>query len=389
MLEEILKELKTGIIPFWKELCDDRFGGYYGYMDFDLKLDKEAEKGCILNSRILWFFSRAYLELKEDALLEEARHAYEFLKEKCIDREYGGVYWSMTYDGKPLDVTKHTYNQAFAIYALSCYYQASNDRDALNLASEIFTIIEDRCRDKGGYLESFGRDFMPEVNDKLSENGVIATRTMNTALHVLEAYTLLYQVTSAAEVKEKLVELLRTVLYKIYNPNKKRQEVFFDSDYNSILDLHSYGHDIEASWLMDLAISTLGESSFTTEEWLKLHEMTLSLAEQTYELAFDGSSFANECEAGIVDENRIWWVHSEAIVGFINAYQKTGDGKFKEAAEKLWTFTKKHLIDGREGSEWFWEVNPDGSPIVRAIVEPWKCPYHNGRMCFEMMGRLQ
>lgn len=392
MLEEIKRELTTGIIPFWRRLRDDQFGGYYGYLDFDLNLDKQAEKGCILNSRILWFFSRAYLELKEKALLNEADHAYHFLREACLDQENGGIFWSMTYDGKPLDATKHTYNQAFAIYALSAYFEASGNQEALQLAYDLFELIEEKCRDKEGYLEAFDEKFEPVSNEKLSENGVVAGRTMNTALHVLEAYTLLYKVAKKPEMKQsvgcKLTELLRIVYDKIFNPKKRRQEVFFDLNYNSLLDLHSYGHDIEASWLIDLALDQM-EKDFLSEEELKnMRAMNLVLAEETYALAYKDGSFANECQDGKVDENRIWWVQSEAMVGFINAYARSGEEKFLEAAESIWDFTKKYVIDKRGGSEWFWEVNPDGSPIERAIVEPWKCPYHNGRMCFELMSRL-
>ena len=182
MLEEVKAHLLNDIIPFWKNLRDDEFGGYYGYLDYDLKLDKKAEKGCILNSRITWFFSNAYTLLKDKSLLEEADHGYEFLKEHCIDKEYGGIYWSMKYDGTPLDTTKHTYNQAFCIYALSSYYEASGKQEALELARKLYELIETRCMDDNGYLEAFTRDFKPESNEKLSENGVLAEKTMNTLL---------------------------------------------------------------------------------------------------------------------------------------------------------------------------------------------------------------
>ena len=172
MKEEVTKHLTEGIIPFWKALRDDTYGGYYGYMDYDLNVDKTAEKGCILNSRITWFFANAYILLKDETLLDEARHGYEFLRDHCIDKENGGIFWSMTYDGKPLDTTKHTYNQAFCIYALSSYYDASKDEEALKLAKELQVLIESKCTDEIGYLEAFTKDFQPESNEKLSENGV-------------------------------------------------------------------------------------------------------------------------------------------------------------------------------------------------------------------------
>ena len=184
---EIKEHLTKDIIPFWRGLKDVEYGGFYGYMGYDLGLDKKAVKGCILNSRILWFFSNAYLVLKEEELLADAGHAFRFLKDYCVDKENGGVYWSLAFDGKPEDTTKHTYNQAFAIYALSSYYDASGDEEALSLAWELYEIIESRCKDEYGYLEAFNVRFEPEDNDKLSENGVMAEKTMNTLLHVFEA----------------------------------------------------------------------------------------------------------------------------------------------------------------------------------------------------------
>ena len=184
-------------------------------------------KRQILNSRIIWFFASAYKALKDPKLLDEAAHGYEFLKEYCIDREYGGIYWSMNYDGSPKDTTKHTYNQAFSIYALSAYYEASGDSEALDLALQLFHTIEEKCTDEGGYLEAFTREFKPESTDKLSENGVLAERTMNTLLHALEAYTELYKVSKDSKVKARLEWLLDVFADKVYNPELKRQEVFF------------------------------------------------------------------------------------------------------------------------------------------------------------------
>lgn len=384
--EEIREHLVSTIIPFWKRLRDDECGGYYGYMDYDLKVGKKAEKGCILNSRILWFFSNAYTLLKDESLLAEADHGYEFLKEYCVDRENGGIYWSMNYDGTPKDTTKHTYNQAFSIYALSSYYEASGKREALTLAKELFHMIENRCMDGQGYLEAFTRDFKPESNEKLSENGVLAEKTMNTLLHVFEAYTELYRVAPDEEVKERLKWMMDVFAEKVFNPDRKRQEVFYDKDYNSIIDLHSYGHDIETAWLIDRGVDVLGDENYRT----KMTAITKILTENIYETAFDGHSLANECEKGVVDSNRVWWVQAETVVGFINGYEHDRTRTdYLEAAEAVWQFIKDHLIDQREGSEWFWLLRQDGTPVEgKPIVEPWKCPYHNGRMCFEVIRRL-
>lgn len=413
--DEVKKELLSDIIPFWRALRDDNYGGYYGWLSYDLKLDEKAEKGCILNSRITWFFANAYTLYRQglvteeecnkagysgESLLEEAKHGYDFLMTHCLDREYGGIYWSLNYDGTPLDTTKHTYNQAFCIYALSSYYEASGDEEALNLAYQLFDLIEEHCTDEVGYLEAFTRDFSPESNEKLSENGVLADKTMNTLLHVFEAYTELYRVSKnctdteickkIAEHKERVRERLMWIMdvfaRKVYNPKLHRQEVFFDKEYHSILDLHSYGHDIETAWLMDRGVEVLEDDTYAA----KMYPITQDLTAQIYKTAFDGHSLANECDRGVVNENRVWWVQAETVVGFLNGYTKTPEHEeYKEAALAEWEFIKEHVIDRREGSEWYWEVNPDGTPIEgRPIVEPWKCPYHNGRMCIEIMRRI-
>ena len=385
MVEEIKAHLINDIIPFWKGLRDDEFGGYYGYLDYDLKLDKKAVKGCILNSRITWFFSNAYTLLKDVSLLEEAKHGFAFLKEHCMDKDNGGIYWSMKYNGEPEDTTKHTYNQAFSIYALSSYYEASGDEEALEMAKELFHIIETRCTDEIGYKEAFDKEFHEIENDKLSENGVIAEKTMNTLLHVFEAYTELYRVAKLPEVKERLEWIMDTFADKVYNPALHRQEVFFDREMNSILDLHSYGHDIETAWLIDRGVKVLGEKKYED----KMSPITRDLTAQIYKVAFDGRSLANECERGVVNKHRIWWVQAETVVGFLNGWQKNpGKPEYLDAAKAEWNFIKEYVIDKRKGSEWYWEVDPDGKPYEgRPIVEPWKCPYHNGRMCFEVIKR--
>lgn len=385
MVEEIRKHLTDCIIPFWKGLRDDENGGYTGYMDYDLKKDEKAVKGCILNSRITWFFANAYMALKDESLLLEARHGYEFMQKFCVDQEKGGVYWSVNYDGTPEDTTKHTYNQAFSIYALSSYYDASKDESALTTAMELFHIIEERCMDEIGYKEAFDREFHEIENDKLSENGVIADKTMNTLLHVFEAYTELYRVSGDGAVKKRLMWILDTIAEKIYNPTLHRQEVFFDREMHSILDLHSYGHDIETAWLIRRGTDVLGDDTYTE----KMLPIILDLTGQVYRTAFDGQSLANECEKGVVDENRIWWVQAETLIGFLNGYQlDPTHTEYLEAARSVWRFIREHLIDKRPGSEWFWDVDKEGKSVSgKPIVEPWKCPYHNGRMCLEVIKR--
>ena len=380
------KEMLIGkLLPFWQGLRDEEHGGYYGHMDFNLSLDKQAEKGCILNSRILWFFSQAAMTLKDDSLIPYARHAYDFLRERCLDQEYGGVYWSVTFDGQPLDETKHTYNQAFAIYALSAYYRLTGDEESLKQARELFLLIESRCTDEGGYLEAFTRDFRPASNEKLSENGVMATRTMNTLLHVFEGYAGLYEAACDPRVGVAMERILDIYAGKVYNRSFHRQEVFFDQDYNSLIDLASYGHDIESSWLIDWGCALLEDPELSEA----IATINSDLADSVLKAAFDGHSLANECERGIVDGNRVWWVQAEALLGFANEFIKNPDRTdCRDAAAGLWKYIYEKVVDPRPGGEWFWRLKADGTPDkTKPIVEPWKCPYHNGRMCMELIRR--
>lgn len=336
----------------------------------------------INNVALTWFFANAYKMLGDARLLDEARHGYEFMRRHCFDKDAGGVFWSVKYDGTPEDTTKHTYNQAFTIYALSSYYDASGDKEALARAMALFHLIENKMRDEGGYLEAFNRDFTPASNEKLSENGVMATRTMNTLLHVLEAYTELLRVSGNEEVREKLHEILTLFTEKVWNPEKKRQEVFFDHEYNTLIDLYSYGHDIESAWLLDRTAEVLGE-----KEWKdKLDPITDVMRDEVLKEAFDGRSIPAECERGKVKEDRVWWVQAEGVNGYLSGWKKHPERTdWHKTAEKLWGFIRDYVVDHRPGSEWFWYVSKDGVPAHEPIVEPWKCPYHNGRMCMEAL----
>lgn len=396
-VREIDSHLRQRLIPFWEGLTDMENGGFYGYMGYDLNIDRKYEKGCILNSRILWFFSNAYLLYRKDAgaggeteflkkLRRAADHAWKFLQDCCVDREYGGVYWSVTYDGKPKDETKHTYNQAFAIYALSSYYDAAGDDEALRLAFDLQRLIEEKCTDEYGYLEAFSREFEPVSNEKLSENGVLAEKTMNTLLHVFEAYTELYRVTGDERTAMRLCFMMDIFAEKVYHPALGRQEVFFDRTWRSLIDLYSYGHDIETAWLVDRGLEVLGDESYTA----RLAPITAEITKHIYDRAYCDHSLMNEAENGINDTTRVWWVQAEAVVGFLNGHQKQPSVRsYLEAAKDIWAYIKTYVVDPREGSEWYWCVDENHNPIQKAIVEPWKCPYHNGRMCMEVIQRYR
>lgn len=386
MAEEMRQHLEEKLLPFWEGLKDEEYGGFYGYVDHNLNVNKKADKGVILNSRILWFFSNAYLTLQQDGILEYAHHGYVFLKNYCLDQKAGGVYWCVSFDGRPVDQTKHTYNQAFAVYALSAYYEASGVREALTLAYDLFDRIEDTCQDEVGYGEAYDRHFAPVSNEKLSEHGVNAKRTMNTLLHIMEAYTSLYHADHGEKVKEQLKHVMDEFAEHVFNPQKKRQEVFFDTNWNSLLDLHSYGHDIETSWLIDRCVHVLDDKEYEK----KMAPITRILAEEVYKKAYRNHSLLNECDQGVDDKDRIWWIQAEAVVGFLNAWEKEPEKEyFLLAAKDIWEYIKIRMVDKRPGSEWLLRLcNGEIPDKEDPIVEPWKCPYHNGRMCMEVIKRM-
>ena len=390
MKDEIKNELLNDIIPFWNNLRDDEFGGWYGLVDSNLKLDKKGEKGVILHSRILWFYSNAYMVLKDPKLLDNAKHAYEFLTEKCYDKEYGGVYWSMNYDGTVLDDMKHSYCQGFFIYALSSYYRASGDKNALKIAYEVMDLVEKHHADNVAYKEKLSRDWTKELaNDELSENGLMADKTMNTTLHLMEAYTELYLADHNPKVLERLKFQLDVSYDKIYDKKNHKLFVFFDKDLNEIGNVHSYGHDIEATWLTDRALDVIGDEEYAK----KFREMDKDIVANIAKVAYDkeSGSLLNEVDKGVVNRQRVWWVQAESVVGFLNAYQRKYGGKeYLEIAENIWNYIKNNIVDKREGGEWIWDLNDKGElDPARNVVDPWKCPYHNGRMCLEAIRRLE
>lgn len=382
--KEIMDHLKQKIIPFWQNLIDKENGGYYSYMNFDLNIDKFANKGGILNSRILWFFSACYNALKDQTYLYYANHAYEFLKSSFWDEKYGGLYWMVDYKGEVIDETKHVYNQAFGIYALSEYYKATKDKEALELAKRLYFIMEEKAKEKNGYIEEFGRDWSYKKNALLSDHGVIASKTMNTHLHVLEAYTNLYRAWEDERLYKDLVFLINLFMNKIYDSTNGHFKVFCNDEWENIIEAVSYGHDIEATWLLDEAAEVIKDDILQK----KLSKFNLQVAQTVLNEAFENGSLFNEKIENKIDKSRIWWVEAETVVGFLNAYQNSNDEKFLEATQKTWKFIKEYMVDKREGSEWYWKVDDHFKIPSMPIVEPWKCPYHNGRMCLEVSKRI-
>ncbi len=376
---EITAHLEQKILPFWEGMKDGEYGGFYGFMDEGLKLRKKADKGCILNSRILWTFSTAARELGREDLRPYADQAFSFLH-RFLDPVNGGVFWSVTFDGKPADTTKHTYCQAFTVYGLAAYYRLCGNREALDLAMELFRVIEGKCRDAGGYFEALKADFTPESNEKLSENGVMASRTMNTLLHVVEAYAELYRACGDEEVRKAGVRGLEQAKDTVYNPGKRRMEVFFDKDFHPLLDMQSYGHDIEGSWLLwDAAEAMAGERK---DEW---KDMCLDLLRSPTERAFTDHGLHYEIVNGRVNTIRAWWPQAETLLGFAFGWELTRDRAWLERMRTQWAYILRAVVDPREGGEWLNEIREDGTSIGKPMVEEWKCPYHNGRMCLRLL----
>lgn len=380
----IQQELEQSILPFWMRLKDEQYGGLYGRVTFDLTPVEVGEKGGIAAARHLWSFSSSYRVLKKPEYLSMATHVYQFIKEACIDKVYGGVYWMLDYRGEVIDDRKHIYAQAFMIYGLSEYYRVTKDKEALDLAMVLYDLIESKGfnEDNGAYKEEFTREWVETPNEMLSENGVIADITMNTHIHILEAYTNLYKVAPSDELKERLNYLLALHYERLYQSDRFLG-VFFDQNWKSILDLKSFGHDIEASWLIDEALKVLGN------EDPRYHRMVIDIAENIRSVAInDDGSLLNEQEGDHIDRTRIWWAQAEAALGFYNAYQKTNDAVFRAAAEGCWDFIMKYMKDPREGGEWYWSLDEHNLPIKRDLVEPWKVSYHNTRSCLELIERM-
>ena len=289
----------------------------------------------------------------------------------------------MNADVKLNDSMKHTYCQAFFVYALASYYDASGDPEALKLAMEVFDTIEEKCTDEIAYLEAMSADWKLIPNDALSENGLMADKTMNTTLHLLEAYTELYRVHKDERVLSRIKFLIGLFLDKIFYAEEDRLLVFFDREFKVIGDIHSYGHDIEATWLLDRACEVIGDKELTE----KVSAMNKRIVANIAKIAYENNSLNNERENEKINKIRVWWVQAEAVVGFLNGYQKYGIEKYREMSENIWGYIKAELIDKREGGEWISQIEEDKRPTEKPVVDPWKCPYHNGRMCLEVLKR--
>ena len=382
-----MEELTHNILPYWmKNMPDQDGGGFYGQINGRDNVVPGAPKGGILNARILWSFSAAYLKLRDPLYLEMARRAHDYIYRYFFDEKHGGTYWSLKSNGEPLDTKKQIYSQAFFIYALSTYHLASGERESLDRAIELFRLIEEHSfdRERGGYFEAFTREWGEIADLRLSEKDANEKKTMNTHLHVLEAYTTLYMVWPDPELRQQLAMLIKVFSERIVDPQTSHLNLFFDEEWNCRSTIVSYGHDIEASWLLCEAAEALGEAE-------SVSGLALRIASAAHEgLAGDGSLFYEKDDAaGHFDRDRHWWVQSEAVVGFLNAWQLSGDTGWLELASDALDYISHNISDPVNG-EWYCSIRDDGSVNLEDDKAGfWKCPYHNTRMCLEVLAMQQ
>ena len=403
------QELLEDILPFWRRrTVDERRGGFIGQMSNDLQIQDDAPKGLILNARILWTFSAAYAYTQDDQDRSLAQRAYEYLMDHFLDRERGGCFWELDSNGAVLDDKKKIYGEAFCLYALAEYYRVFGEAQALDRATDIFDLIETHAHDDryGGYFEVMSRDWQPCEDMRLSDKDMNEKKSMNNHLHILEGYTNLLRVLSwrgrpglasrgrpaldQEQGQDALATSLRGLIdifqRHILNAEQTHLQHFFDDAWTPKSDSYTFGHDIEGSWLLCEAAEVLGEQRLMTEvQSVALRIARTVLAEG---LDADGGLFYEGRGGRIINPNKEWWPQAEAVVGFYNAWQLTGENAFREAAGRCWQFIQDHVVDHEHG-EWFWCIRPDGTPDPSLPkVSPWKCPYHNGRCCLEIIRRV-
>jgi len=385
---ELEIELKN-ILEYWrKNTLDIENGGFVGRIDHYNNVIDGAPKGIILNTRILWAFSRANNFYKDSRYDKECLRAFEYLYEHFDDKTSGGVYWEVDYMGKPSNRRKQIYAQAFCIYALSEYYKYSKNSKALNWGMQLFNFLEEKAYDAeyGGYLEAFNENWQNIKDLRLSEKDLNAPKTTNTILHILEAYTTLYEITSDAKVEQALKRLISLFLGRIFN-YQNHLKLFFTKDWKSMSTEISYGHDIEAAWLLCHAAGILGDPALIN----KTNEMLVAVVKTFTSEAIDvdfGIWNAKDPDNQIMDKDKHWWPQAEAMVGLCYVWQKTKEDSYFTTCRQIWQFTKTNIIDAKNG-EWFFRVNMNGDPYTSEDkVGPWKCPYHNSRALIEIVSML-
>lgn len=385
--ESVKRELQN-ILNYWSTYTvDHENGGFYGKIDNENVITKEAPKGSVLNARILWTFSAAYNQIRNPEYLQLAKRSFDYFKAYFMDQEYGGVYWSVDYNGNPLNDKKQIYALAFALYGLSEYHLAVGDEKAFAQAKQLFDDIERHSFDqeKCGYTEALTRDWKIAADLRLSDKDANEKKTMNTHLHILEAYTNLYRIWPDEKLNKQIRGLLDVFQNYIIDPQSNHLRLFMDENWISKSTIISYGHDIEAAWLLQEAAEVLHDERLIT----RFKTVAVGMAKAAAEGLDTDGGLDYELEG---DEHRNqekhWWVQAEAMVGFLNAYQDSGEQHFYNKFLSSWDFINKHIIDHEKG-EWFWGVNNDHSLMEGEDKAGfWKCPYHNSRACMEVIKRL-
>ena len=368
---------------------DERRGGFIGQMSNDLHVQDDAPKGLILNARILWTFSAAYAYTQDETDRTLARRAYDYLKNHFLDKEHGGYFWELHPNGTVLDDKKKVYGEAFCLYALAEYYRVFGEAQALEQAAHVFDLIEAHAHDDqyGGYFEVMSRDWQPCEDMRLSDKDMNEKKSMNNHLHILEGYTHLLRVWPDWHLADRLRELIDLFRGHIVNARQTHLQHFFDEQWIPRSDSYTFGHDIEGSWLLYEAAQTLSDQCLMME--VRSLAVRIARAVLTEGLDADGGLCYEGRDGRIINSNKEWWPQAEAVVGFYNAWQLTEDDAFLQAAQRCWQFIQDHVVDHRYG-EWFWCIRPDGTPDPhQPKVSPWKCPYHNGRCCLEIIHRTQ
>jgi len=385
----VYKELYDNIIPFWTRYAMDfEYGGYYGRIKNNLAIEKKARKSLILTARIIWSFSTLYHLDQKEKYLKMAEHGYRFLMDKFFDQKYGGTFWLVDYEGVVLDAKKKIYGQAFTIYALVEYYTATGTREALDNAVMIFNLIEKNNHDKQnfGYFEASNRDWSTTEEMRLSEVDMNEVKSMNTHLHLMEAYSALYRVWKDEKLKIRLEELVSIFLDYIIDMKTYHLKLFFDELWKVKSNTISFGHDIETSWLLCEAADLLDSAKLKT----KIEELGIKMVDVTLGEGFSKKNaiYTERNEKGILLKNIQWWQQAEAVVGLLNAFKISGDEKYLIHAQKAWDFIETYFADRKNG-EWFYEITEDNLPEPSYNkVSEWKGPYHNIRACLEIIKRL-
>ena len=382
-------ELVDNILAYWKaKPLDLKNGGFFGAITNENEIHNAVERSAVLCGRLLWTFSTAYAVERNGDYLMVASWFYDYLSAYFWDTKYEGIFWSLLEDGTPHNDRKHTYAQAFAIFGLCAYYRITEEKRSLMLAKRLFSLIDEYSYDavNGGNVECRARDWSELADMRLSELDVNSSKSMNTLLHLMEAYTQLVQLWPDEILQKRLEELIRLFLDTIVDGESGHQKLYFDDEWHSMIGNISYGHDIEASWLLLEA----AEASGNEELIARAKELGLKMAQKVYEEAYQeqGNIIYELAESGEQVHERHWWAHAEAVVGFYNAYQISDKAYFREAAEQVWLYIQEHFVD-KENGDWFKVLDADGTPqATRFKVGPWECPYHHARMCMEMMNRL-